>query len=72
MNQQVVIVVVVVLVLLAVIVVGFVASRKRRTIGTLGNGHFFPRTHAEIFAEERTNLEHHWDRGDNISTEDCA
>jgi hypothetical protein len=25
---------------------------------------------AEIFAEERTNLEHQWDRGDNVSTED--
>jgi hypothetical protein len=25
---------------------------------------------AEVFAEERTNLEHQWDRGDNVSTED--
>ena len=25
---------------------------------------------AEIFAEERSKLEHEWDRGDNVSTED--
>ncbi|HEY6121945.1 MAG TPA: hypothetical protein VIV66_18450 [Pyrinomonadaceae bacterium] len=25
---------------------------------------------AEIFARERENLEHEWDRGDNVSTED--
>jgi hypothetical protein len=25
---------------------------------------------AEVFAEERFNLEHQWDRGDNVSTED--
>jgi hypothetical protein len=25
---------------------------------------------AEVFSEERTRLEQHWDRGDNISTED--
>jgi hypothetical protein len=25
---------------------------------------------SEVFAEERTNLEHQWDRGDQISTED--
>ncbi len=25
---------------------------------------------AEVFAEERSNLEHQWDRGDNVSTED--
>jgi hypothetical protein len=25
---------------------------------------------AEVFAEERTTLEHQWDRGDQISTED--
>jgi hypothetical protein len=25
---------------------------------------------AEVFAEERTKLEQHWDRGDNVSTED--
>lgn len=25
---------------------------------------------AEVFAQERTNLERQWDRGDNISTED--
>ncbi len=25
---------------------------------------------AEIFADERKNLESHWDRGDNVSTED--
>jgi len=25
---------------------------------------------AEIFAEERSKLEHDWDRGDNVSTED--
>ena len=25
---------------------------------------------AEIFAEERARLEHQWDRGDNVSTED--
>ena len=25
---------------------------------------------AEIFAEERSKLEHQWDRGDNVSTED--
>ena len=25
---------------------------------------------AEVFAEERTKLEHQWDRGDNVSTED--
>lgn len=25
---------------------------------------------AEVFAQERSNLEHQWDRGDNISTED--
>ena len=25
---------------------------------------------SEVFADERTTLEHHWDRGDQISTED--
>ena len=25
---------------------------------------------AEVFAEERSKLEHQWDRGDNVSTED--
>ena len=25
---------------------------------------------AEVFAEERSELEKHWDRGDNVSTED--
>ena len=25
---------------------------------------------AEVFAEERSKLEQHWDRGDNVSTED--
>jgi hypothetical protein len=25
---------------------------------------------SEVFADERTNLEHQWDRGDKISTED--
>ncbi len=25
---------------------------------------------AEVFAQERSNLEHQWDRGDNVSTED--
>jgi len=25
---------------------------------------------AEIFADERENLEHQWDRGENVSTED--
>ena len=25
---------------------------------------------AEVFAEERSKLENHWDRGDNVSTED--
>jgi len=25
---------------------------------------------AEVFAEERTKMEHEWDRGDNVSTED--
>jgi hypothetical protein len=25
---------------------------------------------AEVFAEERSNLEHQWDRGDSVSTED--
>jgi hypothetical protein len=25
---------------------------------------------SEVFADERTNLEHQWDRGDQISTED--
>ena len=25
---------------------------------------------AEVFAEERSQLEQHWDRGDNVSTED--
>jgi hypothetical protein len=25
---------------------------------------------SEVFAEERTNLERQWDRGDQISTED--
>ena len=25
---------------------------------------------AEVFAEERQKLEHQWDRGDNVSTED--
>ena len=25
---------------------------------------------AEVFSDERTNLEHQWDRGDQISTED--
>jgi hypothetical protein len=25
---------------------------------------------AEMFAEERQKLEHQWDRGDNVSTED--
>lgn len=25
---------------------------------------------AEVFAEERSRLEQHWDRGDNVSTED--
>ena len=25
---------------------------------------------SEVFADERTNLEHQWDRGDHISTED--
>jgi hypothetical protein len=25
---------------------------------------------AEVFADERSRLEQHWDRGDNVSTED--
>jgi len=25
---------------------------------------------AEVFADERSNLEKQWDRGDNVSTED--
>jgi hypothetical protein len=25
---------------------------------------------AEVFADERTKMEHEWDRGDNVSTED--
>jgi len=25
---------------------------------------------SEVFADERSNLEHQWDRGDQISTED--